>query len=137
MPEFPYPRKYKKKAEEPKCTACNDTGKVRVICRPHDEEIPQFVPCKDCQAEEPKAGEFTRVIRIYLKNAHNMPISARKNIAETTLRGACEIIDSQAENILPYLKILYVKGLASAQAIASDFNIPLKEIKSWEKQDAD
>lgn len=35
--------------EKPECKMCGDTGKAKVICRPLDEEIPQYVPCKYCE----------------------------------------------------------------------------------------
>lgn len=35
--------------QQPKCETCSDTGTAKVICRPLDEEIPQYIPCQDCK----------------------------------------------------------------------------------------
>ena len=35
--------------DKQECDTCGGTGKAPVICRPLDEEIPQYVPCKDCE----------------------------------------------------------------------------------------
>lgn len=46
--------------------------------------------------QQPPAGEFTRVCRIHLDNCGkgNYPQNTRINMAETTLRKACELLDS-------------------------------------------
>lgn len=58
------------KPEQPKCKMCNDTGRTKVICRPLDEEIPQYVPCKYCE----KGKEyFDKVLPDWKKQVRKVP----------------------------------------------------------------
>jgi hypothetical protein len=64
-----------------------------VICPNCGNE--KFQTIKDLLKQQPPAGEFTRVTRKHLDSIkEEMPLPVRVNIAETTLRKACDRLDT-------------------------------------------